>query len=159
MTLTFASSGRRATEPADFILCGPRVVGPGGRNGSAQDSHPMTPTLQADPVPLRRDEAGALRVGSSRVPLDTVVQEFEDGADPEGIVRAYPTLQLADVYAVIAYYLRHRGELDEYLRRREEEAAALKREIEARQPNRAGLRERLLARKAQQEQGHATPRG
>src|SRR5207248_189747 len=74
-----------------------------------QEEQPMIelPT-EPIPVPLRRDDRGGYRVGTSRVSLDTVVGEFEGGADPEGIARAYPTLQLADVYAVIAYYLRHK---------------------------------------------------
>jgi hypothetical protein len=92
------------------------------------------------------------------VSLDTLINEFENGADPEGIVSAYPTLQLADVYAVIAYYLRHPDEVKDYLQRREAEAADLRREIESRQPGRAGLRAELLARRARQEQGNASTR-
>ena len=92
------------------------------------------PPIHADPVPLRADERGGLRVGDSRILLDLVVDEYHNGTDPEGMVRAYPTLDLADVYAVIAYYLRHRQELDEYLRGREAEAAELRRQIESQQP-------------------------
>jgi uncharacterized protein (DUF433 family) len=99
-----------------------------------------------------------LRVGDSRVSLDTVIHEFENGADPEGIVHAYPTLQLADVYAVLAYYLRHRDEVNDYLRKRQAEAAALRQQIEARQPNGTSLRAKLLARRAQQEQADAADR-
>jgi len=98
---------------------------------------------QPDPVPLRDDGGGGLRVGKTRVSLDTVIEEYDQGAGPESIVSAYPTLELADVYAVIAYYLRHQGEVREYLRKRDEEAAELRREIEA---HSAGLRARLLAR-------------
>jgi hypothetical protein len=36
------------------------------------------------------------------------IREFNNGADPEALAHGYPTLQLQDVYAVIAYYLRHR---------------------------------------------------
>jgi uncharacterized protein (DUF433 family) len=86
----------------------------------------MTLTLQAVPVPLRMDEHGAVRVGNSRVVLDLVIREFENGACPEDIVHAYDTLELADVYAVLAYHLRHRDEVNEYLRRRQEEADALR---------------------------------
>lgn len=116
----------------------------------------MTPPIQADPIPLRADEGGCLRIGDTRVTLDVLLGEYEGGASPEGIVAAYPALQLADVYAVIAYYLRHRGEVDQYLRRRQGEAAQLRREIECRQPGRADLRARLLARRDSQEQGHAS---
>jgi len=110
----------------------------------------MTLPIQADPVPLREDGRGGFRVGASRVPLDVVLEEYENGADPESIVSAYRALHLADVYAVIAYYLRHREEVNEHLRARQGEAAELRREIESKQPDRAELRAKLLARHTQQ---------
>lgn len=116
----------------------------------------MTPSVHADPVPLRVDERGALRVGDSRITLDTLVHEYENGLDPEGIVNAYPTLHLADVYAVIAYYLRHQDEVNQYLSKRQAEAAELRRDIESRQPGRAELRAKLLARRDRQEKDHAS---
>ncbi len=119
----------------------------------------MTPPIQADPVPLRADGRGGLRIGDSRVPLDTVLHEFENGADPKGIVHGYPTLQLADVYAVIAYYLRHQDEVNGYLGRRRTEAAELRQEIEGRQAGRAALRAKLLARRDQEEKGNASAGG
>ena len=45
------------------------------------------------------------------------------GATPEAIVQRYSTLTLSDVYAVIAYYLRHRRDVEAYLARREQQAA------------------------------------
>jgi uncharacterized protein (DUF433 family) len=118
----------------------------------------MPLNLQADPVPLYEDGGSGYRVTGTRVPLDVVLAEFANGAGPESIVSAYPTLKLADVYAVIAYYLRHQEEVDEHLRQREAAAAELRREIESKQRDSSGLRERLLARKAQQEQEHASAR-
>jgi uncharacterized protein (DUF433 family) len=59
--------------------------------------------LQADRYPLRVDEGGAVRVGDSRISLDLIVEQYENGMTPEEMVRAYDTLVLADVYAVIAY--------------------------------------------------------
>ena len=112
--------------------------------------------IHPDPVPLRTDEHGVIRVGDSQVVLDIVIREFNYGADPEGIVHGYPTLNLTDVYAAIAYYLRHRKEVDEYLHARREEAERLRQEIEAKQPNRAELRATLLARKALMEREHAS---
>ena len=117
----------------------------------------MSLTIHTDLVPLRTDEHGAIRVGDSQVLLDIVIREFNNGSDPEGIVHGYPTLDLANVYAVIAYYLRHRKEVDAYLQSRREEAEQLRKEIEAKQPSRADLRVKLLARKAQQELEHAPP--
>jgi hypothetical protein len=84
------------------------------------------------------------------VSLDTLIDEYECGADPESIVNAYPTLRLADVYAVLAYYLGHRDEVNEYLRRRQAEAAELRRQIEAGQQGCGALRAKLLARRAAQ---------
>ena len=117
----------------------------------------MSLTLQADPVPLRADEHGVIGVGDSQVLLDIVIREFNRGSDPEGIVHGYPTLDLGNVYAVIAYYLRHQKEVDDYLQSRREEAERLRTDIEAKQPSRANLRAKLLARKAQQELAHASP--
>ena len=51
----------------------------------------------------------------------------------------------ADVHAVIAYYLRHRDEVRAYLKRRGEEAEALRAKIEAERPRVS--REELLARR------------
>ncbi len=117
----------------------------------------MTPPFQSDLVPLTADGRGGWRVRDSRVSLDTVIHEYEDGEDPESIVRNYPTLQLADVYAVIAYYLNHRDAVGDYLRNRQAEAARLRHEMESHQPGRAELRAKLLARRAEQEPPHASP--
>lgn len=117
----------------------------------------MPITIQTDPIPLRVDEYGVIRVGDSQVLLDVVIREFNNGADPEAIVNGYSTLKLADVYAVFAYYLRHRQEVDQYIQARQEEAEKLRQEIEAKQPSRVDLREKLLARRAQLELENAAP--
>src|SRR5262249_52594442 len=68
-------------------------------------------SICADATPLRVDEDGAVRVGNTRIRLDLVVEQYENGMSPEDMVRAYDTLSLADVHATIAYYLRHREEV------------------------------------------------
>jgi uncharacterized protein (DUF433 family) len=75
----------------------------------------MAFTIQSDPSPLRIDDHGVARVGDSQVLLDVVIREYNNGAEPEAIAHGYPTLNLADVHGVIAYYLRHRKEIDDYL--------------------------------------------
>lgn len=117
----------------------------------------MPLTIHSDRNPLRVDEQGVIRVGDSQVLLDIVIREFNNGAEPETIAQGYPTLDLADVYGVIAYYLRHRKEVDDYLDSRRQEAERLRQEIESKQPDRAELRAKLLARKAQLKLAHASP--
>ena len=80
---------------------------------------------------LRLDEGGVVRVGKSRISLDLIVEQHENGLAPEEMVRAYDTLVLADVYAVIAYYLQYRDEVRTYLKRRAEESETLRAKIEA----------------------------
>lgn len=97
------------------------------------------------PVPLWQDPPGVLRVGGSRVLLELVIHAYQQGESPEGIVEMYPALELGDVFAVIAYYLAHRAEVDEYMRLCDEAAAAVRCKIEASQ--RSGpTKDELLAR-------------
>ena len=70
----------------------------------------------------RRDDSFYL-VGS-RVPLASIVREFQDGQSPEAIRSAFPTLTLEQVYGAITFYLGHRGEVDEDVARREREENA-----------------------------------
>ena len=107
----------------------------------------MTLTLTHDPVPLRQDPSGDYRIGETRVLLELVIWAFEDGDTPEAIVSHYPTLLLSDVYAVVAYYLRHRDEVDDYLQLREEQALEVRSRIESGQPDLTAIRDRLLARR------------
>lgn len=100
------------------------------------------PTLA---VPLQQDPRGILRVGGSRILLELVIYAFQQGESPEGIVEMYPTLLLGDVYAVIAYYLAHRAEIDDYLRQCDEEAEIVRKRIEASQPP-TPTKDELLAR-------------
>jgi hypothetical protein len=79
--------------------------------------------------------------------LDVVIHAFLDGATPEAIAQRYPTASLSEVCAVIAYYLRHRAEIEAYFEERERRAAQVREWIESRQGDLADLRSRLLARK------------
>ena len=66
-------------------------------------------------VPLWEDPPGVFRVGNSRVLLELVIGAFKRGEAPEGIVRSYRTLHLADVYAVISRYLANPAPFEDYL--------------------------------------------
>ena len=103
--------------------------------------------ITAEITPIEIDTAGVARVGGTRVTLDTVLAAFHDGATAEEIVYQYPSLALADVYAVIAQYLRHPEEIEAYLQRRRAEGDAVRKKNEQRfDPD--GVRARLLARRA-----------
>ena len=95
-------------------------------------------------VPLV-DTDGVIRVGGTRVTLDTIVSAFEEGATAEEIAQQYSSLNLADVYAVIGYYLQNQPEIKAYLRERQRQASNVRKQNEARF-NPQGVRARLLAR-------------
>jgi uncharacterized protein (DUF433 family) len=109
--------------------------------------------LQAEIPPLRVDEGGVVRIGKSRVSLDLIVEQYDNGMTPEDMVRAYDTLALADVHAAIAYCLQHQGEVRAYLKRRAEEAETLRAKIEGERPRVS--REELLARRTASEKTNA----
>ena len=83
------------------------------------DSEPI-PLHIPEGVPLYRDERGTVRVCNSRVLLDIVVGEFTLGNDAEEISSQYTTASAAVVEGVLAYYQANKGEVDEYLRVRQE---------------------------------------
>jgi len=105
----------------------------------------MSLPLTADPPALTTGDDGVVRVGSTRVTLDTVVESFRDGLTPEEIQQQYPSLGLTHVYSAITYYLHHRSEVEEYLEERARQRAEVRREVEKRF-DQTGIRERLLAR-------------
>ncbi len=110
----------------------------------------MSLAISLEPILLSDDGNGGIRVGNTRVTLDTVIAAFNSGYTPEEIIINFDTLELADVYSVIGYYLRHKIEVDEYLKKHEKEATELQILLESRY-DRVNLRERLLARKQQTE--------
>jgi uncharacterized protein (DUF433 family) len=103
---------------------------------------------QSQPIPLRSDADGAIRVAGTRVTLDTIAYAFEHGATAEEIVQQYPILPLAEVYSVLGYVLHHQAEVAAYLAGRAEDRSAVREENERRfDPQ--GIRARLLARRRQ----------
>jgi len=105
----------------------------------------MALRAKTEPVPLHEDADGVIRVGGTRVTLDTVLAAYIRGSTPEQIADDYSALQLADIYAAIAYYLRHREDVEAYLDRRHRVAEAVRERFKARFPA-EGLRERLEER-------------
>jgi uncharacterized protein (DUF433 family) len=96
-------------------------------------------------VPLVR-VSGVWHVTGTRVPLDSVIFAYKQGATPEEISEQFTSVALGDLYAVIAYYLHNKDEVERYLAERAAQRAETRREIESRwEPT--GVREKLLARR------------
>ena len=66
----------------------------------------MTLTIPIESAPIETDPQGVVRVAKTRVTLDTLVTAFLEGCPPEEIKEQYPSLQLADIYFILGYYLR-----------------------------------------------------
>jgi len=107
----------------------------------------MELSIKPPALPIAKDAHGLVRVGGTRVTLETVVTAFNNGSTCEEIVYQYPSLKLADVYAVISYYLSNQTEVDEYLEERQKNAAKIRKKVES-QFDSKGIRERLLKRRA-----------
>lgn len=102
--------------------------------------------FQVEAPPLETGEDGIVRIGGTRVTLETIISVFKNGATAEEIVQKYPTVSLADIYGTIAYYLRNRSEIERYLTEQEHLSEAVRQQNEARS-DMIGIRERLLARR------------
>jgi len=110
----------------------------------------MILAIKAEPAPLTVNTDGVVRVSGTRVTLDTLVAVFKQGATAEEIVYRYPSLRLGDVYASIAFYLNHQEDVETYLQQRQQQGQEIRQMNEARfDPQ--GLRDRLLARRAEQQ--------
>ena len=99
--------------------------------------------------PVRRDVAGVIRVGQSRITLETVVSAYDTGATAEEIALEFDAISLAQVYGAIAYYLQHKVVLEPYFSARQQAVTATLHDITKRQEV-SNIRERLLLRQANQ---------
>jgi uncharacterized protein (DUF433 family) len=102
--------------------------------------------VSASKIKLTKTKAGVLRIGNTRVSLDSVIIAFNQGSTAEQIGYDYDTLTLSDVYAAISYYLQHRETVDLYLAKRAKQNKKL-REINEEHFDHRGTREKLLARR------------
>ena len=94
---------------------------------------------------VQADTHGVLRIGSTRVSLDSVVYAFQQGHAPETIQDQYPALSLEEVYGAIAFYLSNRGEVEDYLSQQEQRWDEFRRKSEE---NPSPVMERLRALKS-----------
>lgn len=111
----------------------------------------MHPMDDMTPLPefLVRLPEGVIRVAGTRVSLDSVVRAFQDGATPEEICLDFPSLDLARVYSILAYYLTRREAIDAYLLAQHRSAETTRHELQARHSAfLIELRQRVAARRA-----------
>jgi uncharacterized protein (DUF433 family) len=90
-------------------------------------------------VPLTQLDDGTIMITDTGVPLETVVARHNLGETPMEIHEGYPTVGLAVVHLVIAYYLSHKAECDAYVERQRQRTEAARARLEAR----PGAAERL----------------
>jgi uncharacterized protein (DUF433 family) len=98
---------------------------------------------------LTMDAAGEIRLAGHRIGLWHLVHYYNEGYSPEMLVCQYPTLPLALVHKVIAFYLENRAVVDAYAAACQEE---VNRQRQAQRPpvDVATLRRRLDAMQQQQ---------
>lgn len=99
-------------------------------------------------VPLFSEPNGVIRVGNTRVTLETLIYQFKNGSTAEEIVFQYPVLDLADVYAVIGFYLKNQTAVENYLLSSKVAAESIQSTVQQQFPA-TDLRQRLLSRQAQ----------
>jgi len=76
------------------------------------------------PIPLLCYE-GTWRIAGTRISLDSVIHHYRAGTTPQQIVEKFQGLVLADLYAVLVFYLNHQGEVEQYLQAQESKGDAL----------------------------------
>lgn len=97
----------------------------------------------------REGEDGAMRIGDTRVSLDSVYYKFMAGASAERIADSFPGLRVSQIHATIAYILDNREEVEEYLRKGEIVAERNRKLVEEKFGKRnAELKKVILARQS-----------
>src|SRR5579862_9544725 len=105
----------------------------------------MELVIEAEAPPLKKCADGSFRVGNTRVTLDTLIAFYNQGENAEQLARGFPTISPADIHATIAFYLKHKQQVDAYLSERAAAASMQKAQIEKQFPP-DGIRDRLLDR-------------
>jgi uncharacterized protein (DUF433 family) len=94
----------------------------------------MSLLIEAEEPPLKQWDDGSIRVGGTRVKLEIVITAYNLGESAEEIAYSYPSVSVSHAYAVIAYYLRHKADVDAYVVTQERRGEELRQEIEAKFP-------------------------
>jgi uncharacterized protein (DUF433 family) len=102
----------------------------------------------AHPDLLTRTSEGVLRITGTRITLDSVIHAFRDGATPEEMCQDFPSLPLAQVYSLLAFYLNQQDEVDAYLAEQAQANRIIRQELQTTHAAfLTDLRHRLTARR------------
>ena len=101
-------------------------------------------------VPLTLHPRGTVRVGKTKVALESIIVSYRGGYTPQDIKRQYPDLNMGDIYLVIGYYLQCKEEVDQYMKEWEEDWDQFEEEMLA-QPGAREFYEQLWERVRQKE--------
>jgi uncharacterized protein (DUF433 family) len=96
---------------------------------------------------LIQDGDGYIHVTDHRIGLQDLVYYYNEGYSPEALLEAFPTLSLALVHKVIAFYLEDQVDVDGYVATCEAEMER-QRAVAPRGPDLAELRRRLATKQA-----------
>ena len=104
------------------------------------------PTLKT-PLPefLTTDAFGYVQVSGSRIGLEILIRGYDHGDSPEMLALEYPSVSLANIHKVIAFYLDHRDDVDRYIAE-DEAVMETRRAAASRGPSVEELRQRLAER-------------
>lgn len=91
----------------------------------------MTALEKVQIVPLTQLGDGTIIVTGTGIALEIVVARHNAGDTPLEIQEGFPTLELADIYSIIAYYLSHRAEVDAYVNRQKRRTQAARARFES----------------------------
>ena len=109
----------------------------------------MSTTTITQPIPLQKNADGTWHISGTRIPIDTIIKAYLNGENAEEIAESFDTVRLADIYAILSYYLERPSEMTVYLQHRDDEAAQIRQRIETQYPP-DNIRQRLLARRRTQ---------
>jgi uncharacterized protein (DUF433 family) len=94
---------------------------------------------------LSQDSGGYIHVAGHRIGLQDLVYYYNEGHSAEALWDMFPTLTLALIHKLSAFYLEHRVDVDAYVAGCETEMAQ-QRAVATSGPDLAELRRRLAAK-------------
>ena len=93
---------------------------------------------------LTQDTDGFIHVTGHRIGLQHLVHYYREGFSPEMLACEYPSLSLAEIHKVLAFYLENRMDVDSYISNWEGEIQEQRRTAKT-GPTLSELRQRLQA--------------